>query len=101
MRYLLVAVMIAAASCSENDFGDIKLAKAAFVNFSNAFDVYKTLMQRTGLVFEIDGPIGGPPFDMWHNIELVHRDMINMTSLVDNSALWWGAIVSALSKGEN
>lgn len=88
---LVAAVGVVYAAVAASEFKSVHEAHAAFVTLSRAFQRYDARMRRAAPVY---GPAdSGPPFDMWHSLEMLDRCRTNISLLMDESDAWWDTLL--------
>jgi hypothetical protein len=86
MAPLLVYVL---ALVSEEPFLSIRKAEVSFYALERNFVKYKKALDECSPQYDVSKS-PGPPFDMYHNLEVLHRMLTNMTTwILETQSLWY------------
>lgn len=71
------------------EFEEVREAREAFSKMRRAFRKYEDAMRRAAPVYDASLPEGGPPFDMWHALEMLDRGRKKVASQLEEQEKWW------------
>jgi hypothetical protein len=83
-----VLLLLAFVHPEEEPFLGIRKAEASFDGLERSFAKYRKALDACAPQYDATVP-AGPPFDMYHNLELLHRMLSNFTAWMrDAQELW-------------
>ena len=70
-------------------FREVREAREAFLWMRDAFLKYESKLGEAAPVYDPSLPPGGPPFDMWHNLEMLDRGAKSFLETAEEWEAWW------------
>ena len=85
--YMLVFV-------SEEPFSSIRKAEFSFYALERNFEKYKKALDECSPQYDVSKS-PGPPFDMYYQMEVLHRMLTNMTTWMQEAKFLWYDLTAA------
>ena len=84
----MLATLLLLLSVRDAPLNLVAITHRSFLRLSSAADEYARHMQRVGPVYDSTVP-PGPPFDMYHHLEVIDRLLPNLTAVLQQMQHEW------------